>query len=61
MYSDVKTSPLERVPCRPAAPGRPIEMPITESVCRLLDGEIDARAAAEALLRRDPKAESGAV
>lgn len=38
-----------------------IEMPITESVCRLLDGEIDARAAAEALLRRDPKAESGAV
>ncbi|MBI1395481.1 MAG: NAD(P)H-dependent glycerol-3-phosphate dehydrogenase [Betaproteobacteria bacterium] len=35
-----------------------VEMPITEAVCRLLDGEIDAAAAAEALLRRDPKAEA---
>lgn len=35
-----------------------VDMPITEAVCRLLDGEIGAREAADALLRRDPKSES---
>lgn len=35
-----------------------VDMPISEAVCRLLDGEIDARAAAEALLRRDPRTEA---
>ena len=34
-----------------------IDMPITTAVCRLLDGEISATAAAEALLRRDQKSE----
>lgn len=34
-----------------------IDMPVTEIVCRLLDGEVSAPQAAEALLRRDPKAE----
>jgi len=35
-----------------------VDMPISEAVCRLLDGEIDANAAAEALLRRDPRTEA---
>ncbi len=35
-----------------------VDMPISEAVCRLLDGEIDAKAAAEALLRRDPRTEA---
>lgn len=34
-----------------------VDMPITEAVCRLLDGEITAPDAAEALLRRDQKSE----
>jgi len=34
-----------------------VEMPVTEVVCRLLDGEIGAAEAAEVLLRRDPGAE----
>ncbi len=34
-----------------------VEMPISEAVCRLLDGELRAPEAAEILLRRDPKAE----
>jgi glycerol-3-phosphate dehydrogenase (NAD(P)+) len=34
-----------------------VEMPVTEAVCRLLDGEISASQAAEALLKRDPGAE----
>ncbi|MCU0868835.1 MAG: NAD(P)-dependent glycerol-3-phosphate dehydrogenase [Burkholderiales bacterium] len=34
-----------------------VDMPITDAVCRLLDGEIGAAQAAEALLRRDPAAE----
>lgn len=34
-----------------------VEMPVTEAVCRLLDGEITAAQAAEVLLRRDPGAE----
>jgi glycerol-3-phosphate dehydrogenase (NAD(P)+) len=34
-----------------------VEMPITEAVCRLLDGEIGAREAADQLLRRDQKSE----
>lgn len=33
------------------------DMPITDAVCRLLDGEITAAAAAEALLRRDQRSE----
>lgn len=36
-----------------------VDMPITEAVCRLLDGEIDAQTAAETLLRRDPRTEAG--
>jgi glycerol-3-phosphate dehydrogenase (NAD(P)+) len=39
------------------ARGAGVEMPITEAVCRLLDGEIRADQATELLLRRDPKAE----
>lgn len=35
-----------------------VDMPISEAVCRLLDGEIDARTAAETLLRRDPRTEA---
>lgn len=35
-----------------------VDMPITEAVCRLLDGEIGALEVADALLRRDPKAET---
>ena len=34
------------------------EMPITEAVCRLLDGEIRPEEAVDSLMRRDPKAES---
>jgi glycerol-3-phosphate dehydrogenase len=34
-----------------------VEMPVTEAVCRLLDGEINAAQAAEMLLKRDPGAE----
>lgn len=34
-----------------------VEMPVTEVVCRLLDGEIGAGEAAEALMSRDPGAE----
>ncbi len=34
-----------------------VEMPVTEAVCRLLDGEIGAAEAAEVLLKRDPGAE----
>ncbi|MBX9963601.1 MAG: NAD(P)-dependent glycerol-3-phosphate dehydrogenase [Burkholderiales bacterium] len=34
-----------------------VEMPVTEAVCRLLDGEITAAQAAEMLLKRDPGAE----
>jgi glycerol-3-phosphate dehydrogenase (NAD(P)+) len=34
-----------------------VEMPVTETVCRLLDGEISAVQAADVLLRRDPGAE----
>ena len=34
-----------------------IEMPITRAVCRVLDENVPARAAVEALLRRDPKQE----
>jgi glycerol-3-phosphate dehydrogenase (NAD(P)+) len=34
-----------------------VEMPITEAVCRLLDGEIGAREAADTLLRRDQRSE----
>jgi glycerol-3-phosphate dehydrogenase (NAD(P)+) len=34
-----------------------IEMPITRAVCRVLDDHREARAAAEELLQRDPKAE----
>lgn len=34
-----------------------VEMPISEAVCRLLDGHLRAAEAAELLLRRDPKAE----
>lgn len=34
-----------------------VEMPVTEAVCRLLDGEISALEAAEVLLKRDPGAE----
>jgi glycerol-3-phosphate dehydrogenase (NAD(P)+) len=34
-----------------------VEMPITDAVCRLLDGEIGAREAADQLLRRDQKSE----
>lgn len=40
---------------RAAAAG--VEMPITEAVCRLLDGRLGASEATELLLRRDPKAE----
>ncbi len=35
-----------------------VEMPITEQVCRVLRGECSAQAAVEALLGREPKAES---
>jgi len=34
-----------------------IEMPITRAVCRVLDGEVAARDAAQELLRRDPTSE----
>jgi len=34
-----------------------VEMPVTEVVCRLLDGEIGAAEAAEVLMSRDPGAE----
>ncbi len=34
-----------------------VDMPVTDTVCRLLDGEVSAIQAAEALLRRDPRAE----
>ena len=34
-----------------------VEMPVTDVVCRLLDGEISALDAAEVLLRRDPGVE----
>jgi glycerol-3-phosphate dehydrogenase (NAD(P)+) len=34
-----------------------VDMPITDAVARLLDGELAPREAAEALLRRDPSAE----
>ncbi len=37
-----------------------VDMPVTETVCRLLDGEVSAAQAAEALLRRDPRAEDRA-
>jgi glycerol-3-phosphate dehydrogenase (NAD(P)+) len=36
-----------------------IDMPITRSVCSLLDGHTSARAAVEELLQREPKPESG--
>jgi len=35
-----------------------IEMPITEAVCEVLDGSLDARAAVEELMRRDPRSEA---
>jgi glycerol-3-phosphate dehydrogenase (NAD(P)+) len=34
-----------------------VEMPITEGVCAILDGQIDARTAVSALLARDPRPE----
>jgi glycerol-3-phosphate dehydrogenase (NAD(P)+) len=34
-----------------------VEMPITQAVCRVLDDHREARAAAEELLQREPKAE----
>jgi glycerol-3-phosphate dehydrogenase (NAD(P)+) len=34
-----------------------IEMPITRAVCRVLNDHRNARAAAEALLQREPRAE----
>jgi len=34
-------------------------MPITRSVCSVLDGYTSARAAVEELLQREPKPESG--
>ncbi len=37
-----------------------VDMPVTEEVCRLLDGEVTAAQAVEQLLRRDPKAEDRA-
>ncbi|HEX2830356.1 MAG TPA: NAD(P)H-dependent glycerol-3-phosphate dehydrogenase [Burkholderiales bacterium] len=39
------------------ADARGVEMPITRAVCRVLDDHTQARAAADALLRREPKAE----
>jgi glycerol-3-phosphate dehydrogenase (NAD(P)+) len=36
-----------------------VEMPITRSVCSVLDGYTSARAAVEELLQREPKPESG--
>lgn len=35
-----------------------IDMPITQAVCRVLDGEISARDAADELLQREPRNES---
>ena len=35
-----------------------VEMPITEAVCQVLDGDLHARAAVEELMRRDPRSES---
>jgi len=34
-----------------------VDMPITQAVCAVLDGRIDARQAVDALMNRDPKAE----
>jgi glycerol-3-phosphate dehydrogenase (NAD(P)+) len=34
-----------------------VDMPITEAVCAVLDGRIDARQAVDALMNRDPKSE----
>ena len=34
-----------------------VDMPITQAVCAVLDGSIDARQAVDALMNRDPKAE----
>ena len=34
-----------------------VDMPITAAVCAVLDGRLDARAAGDALMNRDPKAE----
>jgi glycerol-3-phosphate dehydrogenase (NAD(P)+) len=39
------------------ADARGIDMPITRAVCRVLDDHTQARAAADALLQREPKAE----
>ncbi|MBC7780046.1 MAG: NAD(P)-dependent glycerol-3-phosphate dehydrogenase, partial [Proteobacteria bacterium] len=36
-----------------------VEMPITEAVCGVLDGRVNARAAVEGLMRRDPRSEVG--
>ena len=35
-----------------------VEMPITEAVCAVIDGQLSAADSVEALMRRDPKAES---
>lgn len=35
-----------------------VEMPITEAVCQVLDGRLDARAAVEGLMRRDARSEA---
>lgn len=37
-----------------------VDMPVTEAVCRLLNGEVTAAQAVEQLLNRDPKAEDRA-
>jgi glycerol-3-phosphate dehydrogenase (NAD(P)+) len=39
------------------AAGLGIEMPITEAVCQLLDGQLSASVAVTRLMERDPKAE----